>query len=248
MVSQGGKYFLPQLSVDCVIFGFHDGELKILLLKMHRAAEWALPGGFIFKEETVDAAAHRVLKERTGIEHLFLQQFQVFSDPARSSSKATVDWFRREGIAIDKNNWLAQRFVTIGFYALVDFAKARPHPDSFSDACEWVNLPEAGKLFMDHSAILQKALETLRLQLNYQPIGLNLLPRKFTMPELQRLYETILGKTLDRRNFQRRMLGYGILKKLAEQVTGVAHKAPYLYSFDVQRYKKALAAGLGTEW
>ncbi|RFM27550.1 NUDIX hydrolase [Deminuibacter soli] len=244
----GGKYFLPQLSVDCVILGFHDGELKVLLLKMHHSAHWALPGGFIYKEETVDDAAHRVLEERTGLKNLFLQQFHVFGNPARSSSKATVEYFKKEGIHLDKNSWLAQRFVTVGYYALVDFAKAQPHPDLFSDACEWVSLREAEDLFMDHSDILQKALETVRLQLNYQPIGFNLLPRKFTMPELQRLYETILGKPLDRRNFQRRMLAYGILKKLAEQKKGVAHKAPFLYSFDTQRYRKALAAGLDGGW
>lgn len=248
IVLQGGKQFLPQLSIDCVIFGFHDNTLKVLLLKMRHVAEWALPGGFIYRDEAVEDAAYRILKERTGLEHIFLQQFHVFGDPARSSGKTAIANFKKEGIHIDKNNWMAQRFVTIGYYALVDFAKVQPQADSFSEACNWVSLDEVKPLMMDHSQILNKALETLRLQLNHQPIGYNLLPRKFTMPELQRLYETILNKSLDRRNFQRRMLAYGILKKLPETRRGVAHKAPFLYSFDMQRYRKALTEGLQGGW
>ncbi|MEG9512147.1 hypothetical protein LZ318_00120, partial [Saccharopolyspora indica] len=103
-------------------------------------------------------------------------------------------------------------------------------------------------LFMDHKEILDRALETLRQQLNYQPIGYNLLPDKFTMPELQTLYETILGKKLDRRNFQRRMNNYGILRRLKETRKGCAHKAPYLYSFDLRKYQKALQEGLQGGW
>jgi hypothetical protein len=103
-------------------------------------------------------------------------------------------------------------------------------------------------LILDHDHILQTALSTLRLQLNYQPIGYNLLPRKFTMPELQKLYETILDKKLDRRNFQRKILSYDILRQLDEKRTGVAHKAPFLYSFNLKNYQKALRQGLGGEW
>lgn len=241
-ISGSYQQYLPHLSVDCVVFGFHENGLKVLLLKMKHREEWALPGGFVGKEETVEAAATRVLQERTGLEHIFLQQFHVFSDPARSEGNSSV---RADKQAL---SWFAQRFITIGFYALVPFEKVKPQPDPISEACTWWNLEEVGALLVDHNQILHKALEALRLQLHYQPLGLNLLPAKFTMPQLQKLYETILGRSLDRRNFQRKMLDYGILERLEERKTGVAHKAPYFYKFNKQRYKQALKEGLEGGW
>jgi ADP-ribose pyrophosphatase YjhB (NUDIX family) len=145
-------------------------------------------------------------------------------------------------------DWFAQRFISIGFYALVDFSKAVPTPDIFSESAEWKNLSDIEKLMMDHNQILRKALSTLRLQLNYQPIGFNLLPDKFTMPELQKLYETILDKKLDRRNFQRKILSFGILNKLPETKKGGAHKSPFLYEFNLENYKTALENGLTGGW
>jgi 8-oxo-dGTP diphosphatase len=234
--------FLPHLSVDCVVFGFQESGLKVLLLKMKHRNEWALPGGFVQKDEPVEAAATRVLQERTGLEQVFLQQFQVFSNPERSKGN------EGNGEGKEQVAWFAQRFITIGFYALVPFDKVAPQPDAISEACTWWDLSEVGKLLVDHNQILECALETLRLQLHYQPVGYNLLPEKFTMPELQKLYETILGRTLDRRNFQRRMLGFGILEKLEERKTGVAHKAPFYYRFDEHRYQQALKEGLEGGW
>jgi 8-oxo-dGTP diphosphatase len=248
MIREGGKYFMPSLSLDCVIFGFHENELKVLLLKMKNADTWALPGGFIYKNEDIEQAAIRVLKERTGIDDIFLQQFHVFGNPKRADKKFLLGMLKKDGIHVKKDNWILQRFLTVGYYALVDFAFVTPIPDLSSVACEWWDLQEIRELFMDHKHILDKALETLRLQLNHQPIGYNLLPKKFTMPELQKLYETILDKKLDRRNFQRRMTGYGILKRLSETRKGGAHKAPYLYSFDLRKYRKALQEGLQGGW
>jgi 8-oxo-dGTP diphosphatase len=247
-IRDGGDLFMPSLSLDCVIFGFHENELKVLLLKMKSAQQWALPGGFIYRNEDIEAAAIRVLRERTGLHDIFLQQFQVFGDPARSDKKFHLELFKKEGIKLPKGHWILDRFLTVGYYALVDFVDVSPKPDFSSEACEWQDLHEIRTLFMDHKHILDKALETLRLQLNHQPIGYNLLPKKFTMPELQKLYETILDKKLDRRNFQRRMLGYGIVKRLHETRKGGAHKAPYLYSFDQRKYKKALQEGLQGGW
>lgn len=132
------------------------------------------------------------------------------------------------GLPVTPEYWFLQRFITVGYYALVDFSKAVPRPDVTSEACAWWDLQEVPPPALDHHRILQKALETLRKQLHDLPIGYNLLPEKFTMPELQRLYETLLGKKLDRRNFQRKMLGYGILNRLEERKSGVDHKAPYL--------------------
>ncbi|NCI48096.1 NUDIX hydrolase [Sediminibacterium soli] len=248
VMQNGGKWFMPSLSLDCVIFGFHENQMKVLLLKMKNAEQWALPGGFIYKDEDIEEAAIRVLRERTGIHDIFLQQFHVFGRPGRSDKKFHSDIMKKDGIKPAKDHWILQRFLTVGYYALVDFAHAIPHPDGTSTSCEWWDIHEVKELFMDHKHILDKALETLRLQLNHQPIGYTLLPQKFTMPELQKLYETILDKKLDRRNFQRRMMGYGILKRLSETRKGGAHKAPYLYSFDLRRYKKALQEGLQGGW
>jgi ADP-ribose pyrophosphatase YjhB (NUDIX family) len=241
------EQLVRHLSLDCVVFGFHDSQLKVLLLRMKKTWEWALPGGFVKPDESFEVAASRVLKERTGLGDIFLKQFKVFSDPLRSNKNpAVIDLVEKEADA--KLEWFEQRFISVGFYALVDFSLAEPTPDLFSDQCIWKALEEVDHLMLDHNLILDKALETLRLQLNNQPIGYNLLPEKFTMPELQRLYETILGKDLDRRNFQRRILSYGILNKLEERKTGGAHKAPFLYEFNLDNYRKALQGGLYGGW
>lgn len=248
ILREGESVFHPGFSVDCVIFGFHDNQLKVLLLRMKNAAQWALPGGFVLKEENVDDAAVRILQSRTGLENIFLQQFHLFGNVARNDNFLNREVLRREGIEAGETHWFLQRFVSVGYYALVNFRTAVPRPDEISDACAWWDLAEVPSLIIDHNQILSKALETLRRQLNDQPIGYNLLPEKFTMPELQKLYETILGKKLDRRNFQRKMLGYGILNRLEERKSGVAHKAPYLYTFDLKKYQDALKEGLQTGW
>ncbi len=247
-IEKGGRLFHPGLSMDCVIFGFHENQLKVLLLKMDHMDQWALPGGFVYKAESLEDAASRVLKERTGINNIFLQQFHVFGDPGRSDKKYHTKRLKSAGYHVAKDNWLLQRFVTVGFYALVEFSHVIPTPDNTSIACEWQHLHDIEELFMDHKQILDKALEALRLQIHHQPIGYNLLPQKFTMPELQKLYETILDKQLDRRNFQRRMNSYGILRRLKETRKGGAHKAPYLYSFNLSKYQKALQEGLQGGW
>ncbi|HDR52748.1 MAG TPA: NUDIX hydrolase [Mariniphaga anaerophila] len=239
--------FLDHISLDCVIFGFHENQLKVLLMQMKYTKEWALPGGFMKEDETLEEAAERVLKERTSLDNIFLKQFHVFSDPNRSKENPAVKDLKESG-ANPNIEWFSQRFVSVGFYALVDYEKVSPTPDYFSDHCEWKTLEEIDTLMMDHREILNKALETLRLQLSYQPIGYNLLPEKFTMPELQKLYETLLGKKLDRRNFQRKILSYKILNKLDERKQGGAYKAPYLYEFNLENYNKALKEGFSGSW
>jgi 8-oxo-dGTP diphosphatase len=248
MLNEGDKLYHPGFSIDCVIFGFHNHELKVLLLKMKYADKWALPGGFVLKDENVEDAAVRILQARTGLEHIFLKQFYLFGNTTRSDSAGNREFLQRLGVTHDKDHWLLQRFITVGYYALVNFADTIPRPDPLSDACEWKDLQDATSLAHDHNHILDKALETLRQELRYQPVGYNLLPEKFTMRELQKLYETILGRQLDRRNFMRKVLSYGILKKTGEVRTGAAHTAPQLYSFDLARYEQALAEGLQKVW
>jgi 8-oxo-dGTP diphosphatase len=247
-VIEGPEIYLPSLSLDCVIFGFHENQLKVLLLKMKNAKQWALPGGFILKNEEIDNAAKRVLKERTGLSEIFLQQYHVFGKPKRSDANFHRRVLKKDGIEIAENHWIFQRFITIGYYALVEYSYVDPRADNFSDLCSWCDINDLPEMMMDHSQILDKALETLRSHLNYHPVGYNLLPEKFTMPQLQKLYETVLDKKLDRRNFQRKILSYGILKRLKEVKQGVAHKAPYLYSFDLRKYQQALKEGLQGGW
>lgn len=244
--NKGHEKYLRHISVDCIIFGFHDNELKVLLLHAKYARLWALPGGFIKKAEHMDDAAKRILKERTGLDEIYMQQFHVFSNPERSNKKINKQFLKNINLKVTES-WMFERFITVGYSALVDFSKVEPVADVFSIACNWFNIHSIPRMLLDHGDILNKALENLQLQLNYQPVGYNLLPKKFTMPEIQKLYETILDKTLDRRNFQRKILGTGILKRLNETKKGVAHKAPWYYKFDLRKYQKALKGGMGFE-
>ncbi len=233
------EHYLPHLSIDCVVFGFQQTSLKVLLLRLKGQSKWALPGGYIRKDQSLNEAAAAILAKRTGVTDLYLQQFRVFGEQRRS-----------EGFFADYPDdlWHKQRFITIGFYALVNFEDVVPVMDETADACEWVDVMDIPEMMMDHRFILDKALLSLRKQLNYKPIGYNLLGEKFTMPELQKLYEIILGKPLNRGNFYRKMLKFDILVKHNEIRKGTPHKAPILYSFDLEKYQLALSNGLQSEW
>jgi 8-oxo-dGTP diphosphatase len=235
----GEDYFLSHLSVDCVIFGFHENELKVLLLEWRESKKWCLPGGFILKDEHIDDAAVRILKSRTGLDKIYLRQFHAFGDPRRDRKRHGF----KPPAGVSKS-WLMDRFITIGYWALVEFSKAMPMPDEFSSACKWWDVQSVPKLILDHNEIIEKALASLQQHLNDYPIGKDLLPDKFTMPELQRLYETILDKSIDRRNFQKKILSLGILDRLKELKYGGAHKAPFLYKFNQKKYEAALKQGL----
>lgn len=248
VIDKGTSLYVPSVSIDCVIFGFHENELRVLLLKMKHTDLFGLPGGFILKGEHADLAASRVLQERTHLKDIFLKQFHTFTEPARSDKKFHINRMKKEGVTIDPKSWILQRFITIGYYALVDFSQVQPKQDEFSENIGWHEIHSLPTLMMDHRHIMDRALRTLQEQINRQPIGYNLLPQKFTMPELQKLYETILDKPLDRRNFQRKITSFGFLKKLKETKKGVAHKAPFLYMFDVKKYNEALQNGLTGGW
>lgn len=227
---------IPHISIDSVVFGFLNNQLNVLLLKIKNDENWILPGGYLQKDEAIDDAAKRILYERSGADKIFLNNFGVFGNLDRS-----------EGYFKDYPDdlWHKQRFITIGYYALVDQTQVSPKPDNFSDCCEWVPVEPVPKMVMDHEIIVKKALSTLREHINYKPIGYNLLPETFTLPELQGLYEAILGQKLNRGNFYRKMMRYDILIKLDEQRKGGAYKAPNLYKFDEEKYKKALS---GLNW
>ena len=233
------EIYLPGFSIDCAVFGFHDGMLKILMVKIKGQDFWGLPGGYIKKQESLKEAASRILKDRTGAKDIYLQQFRVFGELNRSEG------FFNE---YDDTLWHKQRFISMGFYALVDYSQVQLMVDDPSNACEWISIDELPEFMMDHRNIFDHALVTLRKQLNYKPIGYSLLPEEFTMPELQRLYEIILGKKLNRGNFYRKMTGYDILDKLEESRKGGAHKAPNLYKFNLEKYNLALKNGFKEGW
>ena len=244
-------HYLPGLSLDSVIFGFHQNTLKVLLLKLKKMNLWSLPGGFVEKQENVNDAAVRVLRERTGLDRIFLHQFEIFGNHDRIPS-SHIDNLIDQGLfesGSEMDHWFRQRFVTIGYYALVEYSQvSSPTPDMATEKCEWFPIHELPELMVDHGNIINSAYEELKRNLNYQPIGMNLLPKKFTMPELQSLYETILGYQLDRRNFQRKILAYDILTRTGEQRKGGSHKAPWLYEFDANNYQRALEDGLKNAW
>jgi 8-oxo-dGTP diphosphatase len=237
---KGDQFYIPHLSIDCVIFGFHDNQLKVLLLQWKESKKWCLPGGFILKKEHIDDAAVRILQSRTGLKNIYLQQFYTFGHPYRERKKHGID----RPADSEGKGWLMDRFITVGYWALVEFSKVHPAADEFSLDCKWWDINKVPALVLDHNDILEKALDSLRMHVQDYPVGKDLLPQKFTMPELQSLYETILGKDLDRRNFQKKILTLGILEKLKEQKKGGAHKAPFLYKFDNKKYQQALKQGL----
>lgn len=247
LILNGHNYYIPHLSLDCAIFGYHDQRLKILLVKWAGLQGWGLPGGFIKHEERLSDAAHRILNDRTGLQDLFLQQFQLFGDtPYRLSNHTAADLIKLTGVTIDiaDDNWLLGRRLAVGYYALVDYRRVTVQTDFFAEEYQWWDISDVPTLLFDHNDMVDKALATIRLQLYQQPIGANLLPAKFTLPEIQVLYETLLGKTLDRRNFSKKLFALGLLNKLDEQRHIGAHRSPNLYEFNKTNYEKALEDGL----
>ena len=231
---------MPGLSLDCVVFGFHENQLKVLLLRWKGTDEWSLPGGFILKTESIDDAAHRVLRERAGLDEIFLQQFHVFGEAVRYDAER--NW-QRMGLQLAPDPSWPDRTITVGYYALVEYSEVTPTPDVLTEECRWWDVREVPDLLFDHGRIVEVALNTLRTQLSWQPVGYTLLPEKFTMPELQRLYETLLGQKLDPRNFYKKIAALGILERLDERRTGGAYKSPYLYRFQEEPYRQALEVG-----
>lgn len=240
-------YFVKGISLDNVIFGFHEEQFKVLLLQCRNKKNWMLPGGHVLCEENVDDAAKRILQDRTGLKNVYLQQFWLFGDTERSSPKVVHAAMKALQLDGANSDWMKERFVTVGYYALVEFAKVNPNPDALSLSCEWHDLLQLPPLIFDHRAIVEKALEQLRYHLLYQPVGYNLLPKQFTLRQLQSIYELILNKKLDRPNFNRKMLSLGILIKKEKLFSGSAHKAPYLYSFHKKNYFKFLSQGF-SDW
>ena len=219
---------LPHLSVNGVIFGAHAGELKVLLLRWQGLDAWSLPGGYVRRDEPLDQAAARMLRERTGLEDALLRQFHTFGALDRGEG-VLADVFRALGVEARPDHWALGRVVSVGYVALVDFTRARVVPDPLTPDYGWWDPAARPRLLLDHDAMVERALAALRAGLDDLPLGASLLPGAFTMPELQRLYETVLGRPLDRRNFQKRMLELGLVERLPELRTGGRHRPTYVY-------------------
>jgi len=237
---------LREVSIDCVIFGFSSGKLKVLLIRWKSIDKWSLPGGRIYKDEGVEEAADRILFERTGLKGVFLQQFNTFGKTnryAHYSEKETIGFIEQAlGEPLEELD-LPHRTVSIGYYALVNIDKVMPRPDIYSDACLWCDIDQVPKLLFDHNEMIDVAMRTIRKEIRHQPIG-KLLPDKFTLNEIHKLFQTILNAELDRRNFHKLITSYDFLVKLNEKRTGVSNKSPYLYRFDFRKYEKALKEGI----
>jgi 8-oxo-dGTP diphosphatase len=223
------KYARPALAVDCVVFGLDDDDLKVLLIRRDIEpfqGRWALPGGFVHMDETVDEAAKRELVEETGVGRVFLEQLYTFS-----------------GLDRDPR----ERVVSVAYYALVNLSDHRVKAATDAREAAWFATSDLPPLAFDHELIVDKAQERLRGKVRYQPVGFELLPAKFTLRMLQRLYEKVLEKELDKRNFRKKVLAMGLLEELDEVEQDVAHRAARLYRFDKKRYRELEKQGFDFE-
>ncbi|MDR6804764.1 ADP-ribose pyrophosphatase YjhB (NUDIX family) [Dyadobacter sp. BE34] len=228
--------YLPHIAYDSVIFGFSEGDLKILIMEYHNTGLFALPGGFVQLQENLNDAVLRGLNERTGLTDIYLEQFYTFGDFSRFDPEVMRTLLEANGIVPDEGyQWMLDRFISVAYYALINYEDVTPKPDALSDSCEWYPVNELPKLILDHQHIVEKAIQTLRDNLDRKLVGGNLLPRKFTMSELQNVYEAILGTKLRRTTFQRKMLAADVLTRHEKHFSGKAHMAPYLYSFKYRR-------------
>lgn len=219
----------PALTVDCVVFGFDEEDLKVLLIQRDLPpfqGRWALPGGFVHIDETLDEAARRELQEETGVSRLYLEQLFTFGELARDPR---------------------ERVVSVAYYALVKLSDHRIQAATDARSAAWFAVSDTPELAFDHDRILGTALERLKAKVRYQPIGFELLPPKFTLSQLQHLYETVLETTLDKRNFRKKILGMGLLEELDEIQQDVAHRAARLYRFDAKKYRDLARQGVHFE-
>ncbi|WP_350287876.1 NUDIX domain-containing protein [uncultured Croceitalea sp.] len=228
-LENGHLLFLPNISIDIVILGFQDGDLKVLLQEFDE--QWCLPGGYIFKEESLADAAHRVLYDRTGIEQPFLKLFQVFGDKDRSFALEFKKLLEKSRLHWHPDLWVNQRFVTMAHYALVNISEVEPTRGVLDLSHNWFSVDKLPTMLMDHGDIVAASKHQLRRDITLEHISFNLLPEEFTMPELQRLHETILGRKLERSRFQKKMLSFDVFERLPQLKEDAPRRKPYLYRF-----------------
>ena len=229
---------IPNVSVDCVVFGFDFTTLNVLLIERNFTVDGVvyddlkLPGDLMRLDEDLDTAAGRILKENTGLSNIYLNQFKSFGSPDRLKKKPRdMKWL----LQIDHPE---EHVITIAYYSLIDISEQRSSDLIISDNARWCPVHEVTDLVMDHMDIVQSALEHLRIELLNKPIGFELLPDKFTLSQMQKLYEVILETTFDKRNFRKKISSMKYLIPLNEKQVGVAHKPARLYIFSREVYTK----------
>lgn len=217
-------------AISCVIIGLQDKKPHILLNKFNKFDKWMLPGGFIFRNEDIDDAAKRVLKIRTGLDRIYLSQFHTFGNTAPTDRDEVRDILKLHNINnLGEDHWLYDRFINIGYYALISTEKADIHPLS-DEEIRWVSIDKIPPLVRFDRQIANKAIEYIGNNINNIPIDYELLPQKFTMAELRHIYEAIYGRKLDRRNFERKMLKTGYIVQL-DEYEKIGKRASRLFSF-----------------
>ncbi|MSP57291.1 MAG: NUDIX domain-containing protein [Flavobacteriaceae bacterium] len=224
----------PHVSVDCSIFGLNDNALCLLLINRNGAKStfqngdnrFGLPGDLVRDNENLDEAADRILRELTGLSGIFLHQFKAFGDPLRIAKAKDRSWL--EGVRQEPD----ARVITLAYLALIDTSKVEIKPGSFTKEAKWVPISEIKDLVFDHNEIFEAALLALREMIQIYPIAFKLLPLKFTMGDLQSLYEIILEREVDKRNFRRKMLHSGLVRALTEKQYGVSNKPARFYVFN----------------
>lgn len=223
------EYPRPALTVDAVVFAFDDQDLKVLLIQRGLApfmGKWALPGGFVHMEESLEAAVRRELKEESGLSNVFLEQLYTFGEPNRDPRGRTV---------------------SVAYYALVKLADHHLVASTDAQDAAWFPVAELPPLAFDHEQIVEVAHRRLQSKVRYQPIGFELLPQKFTLSQLQHLYETVLERPLDKRNFRKKILSMGLLLDTGEIQQDVSHRAARLFSFDQKKYHALEKKGFNFE-
>jgi len=217
------------VTIDCVVFGLDNEDLKVLLIQRNIEPfkdKWALPGGFVRENETLEETALRELKEETGINKVFLEQLYTFGEPERDPRG---------------------RVITVAYYALVNINEHILNATTDARNAAWFSMNKLPSLAFDHIKIFSVALERLKGKVEYKPIGFELLPKKFTLSQIQKLYELILEKELDKRNFRKKILSMGLLIELDESQQDVAHRAAKLYQFDEKKYRQLEKKGFNFE-
>lgn len=223
------KEIIDTLSIDCLIFGFRNGGLDVLLIKHGEGiskGKWALPGGWIRYDESIDDAANRLLTSLTGVSNIYLEQLRAFGDVDRYPGK---------------------RVITLAYYALINPGNYSISAGFTASDAKWFRIHDVPRLPYDHNRILKTALSYLRHKLRHEPLGFNLLPKKFTLHQIQQLYEAILETELDKPNFRRKLLKMNLLVPCDEKQRDVSHRAANLYRFDKRIYKKLTESGFNFE-
>lgn len=223
------EYPRPSVTVDCVVFGLDEQDLQVLLIQRGVPpfeGQWALPGGFVHMDETLGEAAQRELREETGLERVFLEQLFTYGEVERDPRG---------------------RVISVAYFALVKLTDHRVMAATDAADVSWFSVWDTPSLAFDHKEILTAAVERLKGKVRYQPLGFELLPKKFTLTQLQRVYETILERELDKRNFRKKILAMDLLIETDEVEKDVAHRAARLYRFDKRKYLRLAKEGFHFE-